>query len=125
MYNCLIRYQIHQNSSKFDRGNFERFYKKHNTDTVRQTVWGSGVTFTKSFLKEEKLKTSFGESYNHSGSTTANINVMIFRLGANCMPWKQHNFNLNFIQMFRNADQAIENPNLNEMTCILGYNYNF
>ena len=89
------------------------------------TIWGPGVTVTKSFLKEEKLKTSFGASYNHSGSTTANINVMNFRLGANYMPWKQHSFNLNFIQMFRNTDQAIENPNLNEMTCTVGYNYSF
>lgn len=89
------------------------------------TIWGPGVTVTKSFLKEEKLKTSFGASYNHSGSTTANINVMNFRLGANYMPWKQHNFNLNFIQMFRNTDQVIENPNLNEMTCTVGYNYSF
>lgn len=89
------------------------------------TIWGPGVTISKSFLKEEKLKTSFGASYNHSGSATTNINVMNFRLGANYMPWKQHNFNLNFIQMFRNTDQAIENPNLNEMTCMVGYNYSF
>lgn len=89
------------------------------------TIWGPGVTVTKSFLKEEKLKTSFGASYNHSGSATANISVMNFRLGANYMPWKQHDFNFNFIQMFRNTDQAIENPNLNEMTCTVGYNYSF
>lgn len=89
------------------------------------TIWGPGINVTKSFLKEEKLKTSFGASYNHSESTTANINVMNFRLGANYMPWKQHHFNLNFIQMFRNTDQAIENPNFNEMTCTVGYNYSF
>lgn len=89
------------------------------------TIWGPGVNVTKSFLKDEKLKTSFGASYNHSGSTTANIDVMNFRLGANYMPWKQHNFNLNVIQMFRNTDQTIENPNLNEMTCTMGYNYSF
>lgn len=101
--------------------NFTHTYAASQTSTI----WGPGVTFTKSFLKEEKLKTSFGASYNHSGSTTANINVMNFRLGANYMPWKQHNFNLNFIQMFRNTDQAIENSNLNEMTCTVGYNYSF
>lgn len=89
------------------------------------TIWGPGINVTKSFLKDEKLKTNFGASYNHSGSSTANINVMNFRLGANYMPWKKHNFNLNFIQMFRNTDQAIENPNLNEMTCTVGYNYSF
>lgn len=89
------------------------------------TIWGPGINVTKSFLKDEKLKTNFGASYNHSGSSTANINVMNFRLGANYMPWKKHNFNLNFIQMFRNTDQAIENPNLNEMTCTFGYNYSF
>lgn len=89
------------------------------------TIWGPGVTVTRSFLKEEKLKTSFGASYNHSGSTTANINVMNFRVGANYMPWKKHNFNLNLVQMFRNTDQSIENPNLNEMTCTVGYNYSF
>ncbi|WP_315056654.1 hypothetical protein [Chryseobacterium indoltheticum] len=86
-------------------------------------IWGPGVNITKSFLKEEKLKASVGLSYNHSASTTANINVMNFRLGAIYMPWKKHNFNLNFIQMFRNTDQAIENPKLNEMTCTVGYNY--
>lgn len=86
-------------------------------------IWGPGVNITKSFLKEEKLKASVGVSYNHSASTTANINVMNFRLGAIYMPWKKHNFNLNFIQMFRNTDQAIENPKLNEMTCTVGYNY--
>lgn len=101
--------------------NFTHTYAASQTSTI----WGPGVTVTKSFLKEEKLKTSFGASYNHSGSTTANINVMNFRLGANYMPWKQHSFNLNFIQMFRNTDQAIENPNLNEMTCTVGYNYSF
>lgn len=89
------------------------------------TIWGPGVNVTKSFLKDEKLKTSFGASYNHSGSSTANINVMNFRVGANYMPWKKHNFNLNLIQMFRNTDQAIENTNLNEMTCTVGYNYSF
>lgn len=89
------------------------------------TIWGPGVTVTKSFLKEEKLKTSFGAFYNHSGSSTANINVMNFRLGANYMPWKKHSFNLNMIQMFRKTDQAIENQNLNEMTCTVGYNYSF
>ena len=101
--------------------NFTHTYAASQTSTI----WGPGVTVTKSFLKEEKLKTSLGLSYNHSGSTTANINVMNFRLGANYMPWKQHSFNLNFIQMFRNTDQAIENPNLNEMTCTVGYNYSF
>lgn len=101
--------------------NFTHTYAASQTSKI----WGPGVTVTKSFLKEEKLKTSLGLSYNHSGSTTANINVMNFRLGANYMPWKKHSFNLNFIQMFRNTDQAIENPNLNEMTCTVGYNYSF
>ncbi|UCA58468.1 hypothetical protein KB553_15610 [Chryseobacterium rhizoplanae] len=89
------------------------------------SIWGPAVTVTKSFLKEDKLKTSIGASYNHSGSSTANINVMNFRLGANYMPWKKHSFDLAFIQMFRNTDQAVENPNLNEMTYTVGYNYSF
>ncbi|MCY0976638.1 hypothetical protein PGH12_05675 [Chryseobacterium wangxinyae] len=101
--------------------NFTHTYAASQTSTI----WGPGINVTKSLLKDEKLKTNFGASYNHSGSTTSNINVMNFRLGANYMPWKKHNFNLNFIQLFRNTDQAIENPNLNEMTCTLGYNYNF
>ncbi|CAI8877169.1 hypothetical protein [Chryseobacterium sp. IT-36CA2] len=88
-------------------------------------IWGPAVTVTKSFLKEDKLKTSIGASYNHSGSSTANINVMNFRLGGNYMPWKKHSFDLAFIQMFRNTDQAVENSNLNEMTCTVGYNYSF
>lgn len=88
-------------------------------------IWGPAVTITKGFLKEDKLKTSLGASYNHSGSRTAKINVMNFRLGANYMPWKKHSFDLNFIKMFRGTDQAIENPNVNEMTCTVGYNYSF
>lgn len=88
-------------------------------------IWGPAVTITKGFLKEDKLKTSLGASYNHSGSRTAKINVMNFRLGANYMPWKKHSFDLNFIQMFRGTDQAVENPNVNEMTCTVGYNYSF
>ncbi len=89
------------------------------------TIWGPALNVTKAFLKEDKLKTSIGVSYNHSGSSTANINVMNFRLGANYMPWKRHSFDLAFIQIFRKTDQAIENPNLNEMTCTVGYNYSF
>lgn len=88
-------------------------------------IWGPAVTATKAFLKEDKLKTSVGVSYNHSGSSTANINVMNFRLGGNYMPWKKHSFDLNFIQMFRNTDQLIENPKVSEMTCTVGYNYSF
>lgn len=88
-------------------------------------IWGPAVTATKAFLKEDKLKTSIGVSYNHSGSSTANINVMNFRLGGNYMPWKKHSFDLNFIQMFRNTDQLIENPKVSEMTCTVGYNYSF
>lgn len=88
-------------------------------------IWGPAVTITKGFLKEDKLKTSLGASYNHSGSRTAKINVMNFRLGANYMPWKKHSFDLNFIKMFRGTDQAVENPNVNEMTCTVGYNYSF
>ncbi|PTT42976.1 hypothetical protein DBR28_01435 [Chryseobacterium sp. HMWF028] len=91
----------------------------------KSNIWGPALTVTKAFLKEDKLKTSVGVSYNHSGSSTANINVMNFRLGGNYMPWKKHSFDLAFIQMFRNTDQATENPNLNEMTCTVGYNYSF
>lgn len=88
-------------------------------------IWGPAVTITKGFLKEDKLKTSLGASYNHSGSRIAKINVMNFRLGVNYMPWKKHSFDLNFIKMFRGTDQAVENPNVNEMTCTVGYNYSF
>ncbi|WP_228458700.1 TonB-dependent receptor [Chryseobacterium aureum] len=88
-------------------------------------IWGPAVTLTKAFLKEDKLKTSFGTSYNHSGSRTANSNVISFRLGANYIPWKKHSFDVNFIQMLRNSNQAVENPNINEMTLTAGYNYSF
>lgn len=101
--------------------NFTHTYAASQTSSI----WGPAVTVTKAFLKEDKLKTSLGASYNHSGSSTANINVMNFRLGANYTPWKRHSFDLNFIQMFRNTDQAIENKSLNEMTCTVGYNYSF
>lgn len=101
--------------------NFTHMY----TASQKSNIWGPAATVTKAFLKEDKLKTSMGVSYNHSGSSTANISVMNFRLGANYMPWKKHSFDLAFIQMFRKTDQEIDNPSLNEMTCTMGYNYSF
>jgi len=95
------------------------------TGSQISNIWGPALTVTKSFLKEDKLKTNVGASYNHSGSALTNISVMNFRLGANYMPWKKHSFDLAFIQMFRNSDQAVENANINEMTCTVGYNYSF
>ncbi len=32
----------------------------------RSSIWGPAITVTKAFLKEDKLKTSVGASYNHS-----------------------------------------------------------
>ena len=123
-HNANLNYNLGFPEKKMNIAASFNFTHTYAASQVSQ-IWGPGVNITKSFLKEEKLKTNFGVSYNHSASRTANINVMNFRLGANYIPWKKHNFNMNFIQMFRNTDQAIENPNLNEMTCTMGYNYSF
>lgn len=123
-HNANLNYNLGFPEKKMNIAASFNFTHTYAASQVSQ-IWGPGVNITRSFLKEEKLKTNFGVSYNHSASRTANINVMNFRLGANYMPWKKHNFNMNFIQMFRNTDQAIENPNLNEMTCTVGYNYSF
>lgn len=123
-HNANLNYNLGFPEKKMNIAASFNFTHTYAASQVSQ-IWGPGVNITRSFLKEEKLKTNFGVSYNHSSSRTANINVMNFRLGANYMPWKKHNFNMNFIQMFRNTDQAIENPNLNEMTCTVGYNYSF
>ncbi|MDY3345639.1 hypothetical protein PG326_10365 [Riemerella anatipestifer] len=123
-HNTNLNYNLSFPEKKLSVATSFNFTHTYATSQI-STIWGPGVTLTKSFLKEEKLKTSFGASYNHSGSATANINVTNIRLGANYIPWKQHNFNFNFIQMFRNTDQKIEHPNLNETTCTVGYNYNF
>lgn len=123
-HNANLNYNLGFPEKKMNIAASFNFTHTYAASQVSQ-IWGPGVNITRSFLKEEKLKTNFGVSYNHSSSRTANINVMNFRLGANYMPWKKHNFNMNFIQMFRNTDQAIENPSLNEMTCTVGYNYSF
>lgn len=123
-HNANLNYNLGFPEKKMNIAASFNFTHTYAASQVSQ-IWGPSVNITRSFLKEEKLKTNFGVSYNHSASRTANINVMNFRLGANYMPWKKHNFNMNFIQMFRNTDQAIENPNLNEMTCTVGYNYSF
>lgn len=123
-HNAYVNYNLGFPEKKM---NIATSFNFTHTYTASQTssIFGPSINVTKSFLKEEKLKTSLGTSYNYSGSSTANTNVMNFRLGANYMPWKQHNFTLNFIQMFRNTDQAIQNPNINELTYTIGYNYSF
>lgn len=89
------------------------------------SILGLGLTITKSFLKDEKLKTNYGISYNRSTNATAHIDVTNFRTGANYFIWKKHNLSFNFIQMIRKTDQRVNNPNLNETICTIGYNYNF
>ncbi|WOC53160.1 hypothetical protein BPO_p0077 (plasmid) [Bergeyella porcorum] len=51
--------------------------------------------------------------------------ILNLRLGANYIPWEKHNFSFNLINMFRNTNQQIENPKLNELTTTIGYNYSF
>lgn len=90
----------------------------------RSSIFGSSVSVSKSLL-EDKLQTSAGISYNFTNGQDAKINVLNFRIGANYMPWKKHNFSFNLIDMLRNTNQQIENPKLNELTTTLGYNYSF
>ncbi|TDM00471.1 MAG: hypothetical protein C4K58_04495 [Flavobacteriaceae bacterium] len=123
-HNANLNYSIDFPEKKLNiatSGNFTHTYAA----SQNTMIMGSGLTLTKSLLKEDKLKTSVGTSYNHSINPNSKIDVVNLRLGANYTPWEKHNFNLNFVQMFRTTDQEIENPNLNEMTCTVGYNYSF
>lgn len=123
-HNANINYSLGFPQRKL---NIATSFNYTNTYISSQTsnIWGPGITVSKSFLKEDKLRTSFGASYNHSGSSTSKINVTNLRAGADYIPWKRHSFNMNIVQLIRTTDQPVPDPKLNEMTFTMGYNYSF
>lgn len=90
----------------------------------RSSIFGPSVSVSKSFL-EEKLQASAGAAYNLTAGQDVKTSILNFRLGANYMPWKRHNFSFNLIDMVRSTNQKIENPKINELTTTVGYNYSF
>lgn len=90
----------------------------------QSSILGPSVSISKSFLKD-KLQTSAGVAYNITKSQDMKTDILNLRLGANYIPWEKHNFSFNLINMFRNTNQQIENPKLNELTTTIGYNYSF
>tara|TARA_R110000796_G_scaffold250788_3_gene380605 strand:- start:6724 stop:9156 length:2433 start_codon:yes stop_codon:yes gene_type:complete len=71
---------------------------------------------------EKKLRTNLSTSYNSSYSNGEQLNsVYNFRLGSNYVWLEKHNFNLNFLMLFRNATS---NSN-RDLTLIFGYSYAF
>ncbi|MDO5614765.1 MAG: hypothetical protein Q4G16_01135 [Cruoricaptor ignavus] len=123
-HNTNINYGLGFPEKKLNIGGSFSFTHTYTASQIT-TIWGPGVNINKPFLKEDKLRTNLGVSYNKSNNIRNATNVLNIALGANYMPWKQHHFTLNFIQMFRNTNQNIDNSNLNEMTANIGYNYNF
>jgi hypothetical protein len=88
-------------------------------------IFGPSVTLTKSYLKEDKLKTDVGISYNQSKNTQSKINTLNLRLGANYSPWKKHSFNLNMVHVYNSTQKSTENNKFNDLTATFGYNYSF
>lgn len=123
-HNANINYTIGFPEKKLNIGSSFNFTHTYAASQI-STIWGPSITVSKSFLKEDKLKTNASVSYNRSNMSNASISVANLMLGANYTPWDKHNFNLTLVQMMRNTNQNIENPKVNETTCTIGYNYSF
>lgn len=123
-HNANINYTIGFPEKKLNIGSSFNFTHTYAASQI-STIWGPSITVSKSFLKEDKLKTNASASYNRSNMPNATISVANLMLGANYTPWDKHNFNLTLVQMMRNTNQNIENPKVNETTCTIGYNYSF
>lgn len=123
-HNANINYTIGFPEKKLNIGSSFNFTHTYAASQI-STIWGPSITVSKSFLKEDKLKTNASASYNRSNMPNASISVANLMLGANYTPWDKHNFNLTLVQMMRNTNQNIENPKVNETTCTIGYNYSF
>lgn len=123
-HNANINYTIGFPEKKLNIGSSFNFTHTYAASQI-STIWGPSITVSKSFLKEDKLKTNASASYNRSNMPNATISVTNLMLGANYTPWDKHNFNLTLVQMMRNTNQNIENPKVNETTCTIGYNYSF
>jgi len=86
-------------------------------------TWGPSINISKRFL-DNTLNATLGASYNTSqdDGSSASTNATNLRVGANYTLLKRHNFNLNAVQLFRNATGL---NSLSELTITFGYNYSF
>lgn len=123
-HNVNINYTIGFPEKKLNIGSLFNFTHTYTSSQI-STIWGPSITVSKSFLKEDKLKTNASASYNRSNTPNASISMVNLMLEANYTPWDKHNLNLTLVQMMRNTNQNIENPKVNEITCTIGYNYSF
>lgn len=85
------------------------------------TTYGGSINVSKQFFKQ-KLKTSFGTTYNTSENQTSTTDVLNFNLSTSTTVANKHNFSLNAIQLFRNST---DQESLNELTVTFGYAYSF
>ncbi len=96
-------------------------YNYSDIGTDDSNAWGGAMNFNKLFFKN-KLNTSLGVAYNKSNNKTIETGVINFRASAGTVIAKQHNLNLNAIQLFRNTTNQ---EDLKELTVTLSYGYNF
>ncbi len=85
------------------------------------TTWGPTLSLGKRYF-DKTLNTRLSLGYNGATSATSNTQVINFRGAITYTLKKQHNFNLNAIQVFRNTDNT---GSLSEFTATFGYNYAF
>lgn len=129
---------INTNSSNFFNGNLGytislvpqqlsitgAFNSTFNTiDTIKTTIMGPTIAVAKYFF-DKKLRTSLSSAYN--SSTTDGIQqatILNFRLGSSYRYKEKHNFNLNAIQLVRNA--KVQQVKANDFTLTFGYAYTF
>lgn len=90
-------------------------------ETDESLIFGPTLAIGKQFF-DKQLRTNFSSSYNTSFSNgEQQNNIYNFRLGANYVWLERHNFNLNFLTLFRNTALA----NSTDLTITLGYSYAF
>jgi len=85
------------------------------------STWGPTLSLGKRYF-DKTLNTRLSAGYNVSNSATATAEVINLRGSVTYTLKKQHNFNLNAIQVFRNTDNT---GHLGEITATFGYNYAF
>ncbi|WP_083629362.1 fimbria/pilus outer membrane usher protein [Tenacibaculum agarivorans] len=84
-------------------------------------AWGASTNFNKLFFRK-KLNTSLGIAFNKNENRNVQTQVVNLRASTGTVIAKQHNLNLNAVQLFRDVtNQQL----LNELTVTLSYGYNF
>ncbi len=84
-------------------------------------AWGASTNFSKLFFKK-KLNTSLGIAFNKNENRNVQTQVVNLRASAGTIIKKQHNLNLNAVQLFRDITNQ---ERLNELTVTISYGYNF